>query len=108
MIINWNGNTSVGLFLILWAILIVLFPPKYGNDIYGISTRVTLRNEVVWNYAQKLLAYSLIIAGLIFTVLGFIRIQNTNQYLGSVILLIITWKLSKYIINKILAGKYPN
>jgi hypothetical protein len=33
---NWNGFTSMGLALIIYGVVIVLFPPKYGDDIFGI------------------------------------------------------------------------
>ena len=107
MIYDWNGNTTIGLGLLLYAILIIIFPPKFGNDRFGIFTKMTMRTKEIWLHGQRLLAYSLLIIGLIFLIISLIEIENKHQYFFSILLLFTYWKLTKYIIDKILLKKYP-
>ncbi len=103
---NWNGFTSMGLALIIYGIVIVLFPPKYGDDIFGIYTKITMRTKSIWLRGQKLLAYALISMGLIYVIIGSLKDRYQIRYTFGVISLIVFWKLTKYLINKFLAKKY--
>jgi hypothetical protein len=75
---NWNGFTSMGLALIIYGVVIVLFPPKYGDDIFGIYTKITMRTKDIWLRGQKLLAHSLLSMGLIYVITGILKKQITN------------------------------
>jgi hypothetical protein len=108
MYYNWNGFTTMGLVLILYGILIILFPPKYGSNMFGIFTKITIRTKDIWLHGQKLYAYALIILGLIYLFLTIIRNIYQLKYLVGVILLIVFLKLTRFSINIILTKKYPN
>jgi hypothetical protein len=65
-----------------------------------------MKNKVTWDHGQKLFAVSLIITGLIFSILGGLKIDDNIPPYAMVALLIILWTLSKFIVHKILAKKY--
>ena len=98
----------IGLFLMITAICILIFPPNFRNLFFGINTKWTQKNENVWADGQKLFAKSIIIIGLIFFVIGNINIRESLPSFSMVLLLIGLWNLSKYIVHKILERKYPD
>ena len=102
-----NINILVALFLALTGICTFVFPPKFGNVYYGITTKWTLKNETIWAAGQKLFALSIIIIGLIFFVIGNFKLREEVPSFSMVILLIALWSLSKYFVHKILKKKYP-
>jgi uncharacterized membrane protein len=102
-----NIDLLGGLFLIFFAILILVFPPKFGNIFYGVTTKWTLKNETIWATGQKLFAISMIIIGLLFFAIGNFKQDEDIPSFSMVILLIGLWGLSKYIVHKILEKKYP-
>jgi len=97
----------VGLILILCSLCIFIFPPKFGNDFYGIITKRTLLNETVWVTGQKLFAVSIIAIGAIYIILGNLKLRDVIPDFVKFILLIGLWNLSKYIVDKVLEKKYP-
>jgi len=98
----------IGLFLMITAICILIFPPNFRILFFGINTKWTQKNENVWADGQKLFAKSIIIIGLIFFVIGNINIGEHLPSFSTVLLLIGLWNLSKYIVHKILERKYPD
>ena len=102
-----NIEIIIGIFLILIAACTLIFPPKFGNVFYGASTKWTLKNETVWAAGQKLFAISMIVIGLIFIIVGKLKLREDLQSFFSVLLLIGLWTLSKYFVHKILERKYP-
>ena len=103
-----NIETFIGLFLILSATCIFIFPPKFGNIFYGASTKWTLKNETVWAPGQKLFAIAVIIMGLVFLGISNIKPGEAIPSFSMVLLLIVLWNLSKYFVHKILERKYPD
>ena len=108
MIYNWNGNTTIGIALLLYGILIILFPPKYGDDMFGILTKMTMRNKDAWVHGQKLFAYALMAMALIFIILSILKNLYNFDYLISLFIFFASWILTKYAINRILIKKYSN
>ena len=97
----------VGSFLILCSLCIFIFPPKFGNDFYGITTKRTLQNKTVWAAGQKLFAVSIIAIGAIYIIMGNLKLRDEIPDFVKFILLIGLWNLSKYIVDKTLGKKYP-
>ena len=95
----------VGLFLLILSICIFIVPPKFGNDIYGITTKWTLKSETAWATGQKLFAISILIIGLIFVAMGTLAIRYEIPNFAKVLLLIGLWNLSKYIVAKVIRRK---
>ena len=97
----------VGLFLILCALCIFIFPPKFGNDFYGITTKRTLQNKTAWATGQKLFAVSIFAIGTIYIIMGKLKLLDEIPDFVKFIMLIGLWNLSKCIVDKILTKKYP-
>lgn len=104
---HWNGYTTIGLVLIIYGILILLFPPKFESNMFGISTKMTMKNKDIWLHGQKLLAYALLAMGFIYIILSILQLLVIIQYWVLVILFMVFWVLTKFSINKILSKKYP-
>ena len=102
-----NIEIIIGIFLIAIAICNYFFPPKFGNVYFGVTTKWTRKNETVWTEGQKLFAISLIIIGLIFFIVGELRLRDITLSFSSILLLIGLWSLSKYFVHRILERKYP-
>ena len=100
-----NIDILIGLTLILYAIITFVFPPKFGNVFYGVTTKLTLKNETIWAAGQKLFAISIFIIGLVFLLIGALKLRTD---IPSFLLLIVLWGLSKYFVHKILEKKYPD
>ncbi len=64
--------------LIILSIIILVFPPKFGNQFYGIRTNQTLLSEATWAKGQKLFAISILGIGFIFSILGSFKLPGKN------------------------------
>ncbi|MBA2248905.1 MAG: SdpI family protein [Chitinophagaceae bacterium] len=98
---------SYGLWVAAW-LSFCIFPPKFGNIWFGICTFWTMKNTGLWKYGQKLFAVSLFIIGLIFSILGGLKIDNAISPFTMFALLIVLWTISKFIVHKILARKFSS
>lgn len=102
-----NTTTLVSIALLLLGISMLLFPPKFGNSIFGISNQATTRDEESWKLGQRLYAYALLIMGVIIEIAGLILEISEAKYksLISLGLLIGLWLIAKIIINNRLGAK---
>ncbi len=108
MAILKNFYTIIGLLLILLAVVMIFFPPKFGSFWYGVRTKVTMKNRIIWANGQRLFAYSILIIGLILPIFGILKIEGIIEPFPMVLLFICLWKLAEYFIHKYLVIKYPN
>ena len=83
----------------LYAVLIFILPPKFKNIWYGVNTRVTEKNKIIWTAGQRLFSYAIFGMGIILTICSFLQIVDKPDF---VLLLIVLWGLSKFIVHKIL------
>ena len=97
---------SIGLLLILLSIIILVFPPKFGNQFYGVCTPLTLKNAAIWTYGQKLFSISILCIGFIFCILGSFGIPNKIPDVAMFGILVALWTLSKFIVHRILSLKF--
>ena len=98
----------IGLFFILIALVMIFFPPKFGNYLYGVRTKLTMKNSTIWANAQRLFAYSFLAIGIIFSTLSIFKLDEIIKPFPMVLLLICIWKLAEYFIQKYLVSKFPN
>ncbi len=95
-----NITFFVGLIFILAGVIMLKFPPKKINSLYGYRTTNSMKNQDRWKFAQNYSSKEMIKLGLILmstTIIGFItNFDNlTNMFIGlglmilTVILLII-------------------
>lgn len=73
------GKIMVGLFigpiiLLLSGLLLLLFPPKNRNYIYGYRTRLSSKTQQTWDFANKLAAKLLVGMGSVSLVLAIIAL----------------------------------
>ena len=108
MTIFKNFSFVSGLILILYAVVVIILPPKFGNYFYGIRTKLTIRNKIVWAAGQRLFAFSIIGIGFILLFVGIFKIDEKMQPFLLVLLLISLWVLAKYIVHKILLQNFKN
>ena len=104
MAIFKNFYTIIGLFIIVIGVTMIFFPPKFGSFLYGVRTKVTMKNSINWATGQRLFAYSYLIIGLIVPLLGILK---TEVGIKPFLLFICLWKLAEYFINKFLIRKFP-
>jgi len=63
---------SIGLIFIVIGFIFKMFPPRKINYIYGYRTNLSMKNQDIWNEAQKYSANSFIVLGFIYVSLRFI------------------------------------
>lgn len=83
--------------LIPLGIILKFYPPKEINSIYGYRTKTSVKNQKVWDIAQKYCAYSFIILGILNLTIGLwsmITPSNFNGYNMQILFLVITSILS--------------
>ncbi|MBS3902562.1 MAG: SdpI family protein [Dethiobacter sp.] len=76
---DFMGKIMVGLFigpiiLLLSGLLLLLFPPKNRNYIYGYLTRLSSKTQQTWDFANKLAAKLLVGMGSVSLVLAIIAL----------------------------------
>ncbi|WMI68685.1 SdpI family protein [Mangrovimonas sp. YM274] len=67
--------SSSGVIFILLGLIMLKFPPKTINPIYGYKTGSSMKNQERWDFAQVYAAKILMIAGaflILFSLLGFV------------------------------------
>ena len=101
-------SVIIGIVIILYAVAILFFPPKFGSHFYGIRTKLTMRNKKVWAAGQRLFAFSLIGIGFVFSIIGVFKIDDKIRGFPMVIGLIALWVLARYFVHKILVDKFSN
>ena len=82
---------SIGLMFIVIGFIFKMFPPRKINYIYGYRTNLSMKNQDIWNEAQKYSANSFIVLGFIYVTLGFIlslTIRNIGDSYNGMILII--------------------
>jgi len=108
MITILNTYNFIGLFLILFSLVMTIFPPSFGNQFYGVCTQLTLKNKTIWAFSQKLYSYAHFILGIIFIVFGIVIIYFKLQFPAPLpfFLFIFLYQILKQIVNKILKSKH--
>ncbi|TDG35057.1 hypothetical protein EZJ43_15130 [Pedobacter changchengzhani] len=102
-----NTWTIGGVLTLFWGLLMVIFPPNFSNNFFGIKTKWTTKNLNTWIYGQKVFSFILILLGLLFTITSLTVIgANTTTFI-SVLFLVFSWQVSKFVGHKIIAGKFP-
>lgn len=68
----WLGIIIYGLPLLLIGYLYKIRPPKKINHMYGYRTKRSMKNQQVWDYANKIGANAIINSGIITSISGLI------------------------------------
>jgi len=70
--IAWAGILFYGLPLIIIGYITKIKPPKTINHFYGYRTRRSMKNQQIWDYANKISSNMLIYAGVVTCIFGLI------------------------------------
>lgn len=100
-----NFSVNGGLFLILSACVMLVFPPKFGNFFYGVRTKWTMINEVLWAAGQRLFAYSIMVIGIIVCIMGIFHIDEMIKPFPMVLILIGLSSFTRYFVHKNLENR---
>lgn len=97
-----NTSTFIGLAQIILGIILLLFPPKYGNVIFGLSMKSTLKSETHWKKGQQLGVIALIGIGCVYTFSGFAIFSHLLKFRTATLIIsfICLWSLARTMINK--------
>ncbi|WP_251862266.1 SdpI family protein [Clostridium sp. Marseille-Q2269] len=87
-------------FFIVFGFVLIKYPPKHINSIYGYRTPFSMKNKDTWIVAQKYGGFSMIIFGFIYGIFGAwsiiqpLPINNENMQalfllIGSIIMLVV-------------------
>lgn len=71
-LIPWFGILFYGLPIIVIGYIYKLKPPKEINQLYGYRTRRSMKNQEIWDYANKIGAQMIIYVGVITLFFGLI------------------------------------
>jgi len=93
----------VGLFFSLLGIGLLIFPPGFGNYIFGPKLRSPLKNEKTWKTAQTFNAFLYLVMGV--TSLSFTFFDTRKYALMMVIILIALNKWGSWLIDRIIEKK---
>lgn len=100
-------STTVGAISIVTGFILLKYPPKNINFLYGYRTKNSMKSKEIWDFAQTYSAKLMIKGGFFFIVLGIISqffglSQSTNisigmgtLLLGCVLLIVMTEKKIK-------------
>ncbi|HCQ30729.1 MAG TPA: hypothetical protein DIU39_10610 [Flavobacteriales bacterium] len=104
-------NFLSGIIYIITGLILLKFPPKKINHLYGYRTARSMKSQKHWDYAQRISAKKIILYGCLFIFLSFAGffIPLNNKYLallaiGSVIVLSVIYILD---VEGALKKKFP-
>lgn len=72
----------IGGVFIITGIITKIFPPKKINALYGYRTPSSIKDQKVWDFAQKYSSDKMIQIGLILVVISFLKIVVGSNYEG--------------------------
>lgn len=105
-ILSFSGSAFV-----LMGSIMLIFPPKKINNLYGLRTLTSMRNQQTWDYAQIYGAKAMIVIGLLFVIMSFAGLFVTiNESVGSIIgigMLILLTILFVIYVEKHLKKEFP-
>ena len=94
---DWTENTfllltiTTGLPFIIVSLIMMQFPPKKINHLYGYRTKSSMKTQDRWDFAQKYSSKQLLFCGLFLTVSGLlslvITIEKPMSIYGAIILI---------------------
>ncbi|MEP5339687.1 MAG: SdpI family protein [Algibacter sp.] len=87
---------SIGTIFIIGGFLMSKYPPKSINHLYGYRTSTSMKNQDIWDYAQKFSSKKMMKYGLVQTLLSLVGFFNLlpvsllNMFLGIGLIVILS------------------
>ncbi|MBF6641452.1 SdpI family protein [Flavobacterium sp. J49] len=69
----------VGFIFLITALITLKFPPKKINYLYGYRTTASMKNQEVWDFAQRYSGIKMIQAGLFLMLISFVNVFLNPQ-----------------------------
>lgn len=102
----------VGIIFTVSALIIYRFPPKKINYFYGYRTTSSMKNQQVWDFAQKYSSVKMLQIGLFIFAISFLNlIVDINQFQATIIgiaLLILACIYMMIMTEKAIKKNFPN
>ncbi|MFN3967405.1 SdpI family protein [Flavobacterium sp.] len=71
---------TTGTIFVLAALITLVFPPKKINYLYGYRTRASMKNQQVWDFAQRYSGIKMVQSGLVLIALSPLNVLvNLNE-----------------------------
>ena len=100
-----------GIFIIVGMIM-MFFPPKNINHLYGYRTRNSMKSQERWDFAQKFSAKELIKSGVALLLLGFLafflNVETTYAIGIGIVVMIMTVAILLFRVERKLIDKFDN
>jgi len=78
--IPWFGVLLYGLPLLIFGYIYKIRPPKKINHLYGYRTTRSMKNQQVWDYANKIGAQAIMYSGAITMIFGLLPLFINWKY----------------------------
>ena len=102
----------IGIIFVITALIMLRFPPKKINYLYGYRTTTSMKNQEVWNFSQKYSSIKMIQSGLFlvaFSFLGMVFHPNeTVQLIVGIGLSILVCVFLFFTTEKAIKKNFPN
>ena len=102
----------VGPILIFLGFVLLKFPPKKKNMLYGYRTRSSMKSQERWDFAQVYSAKEMIWSGAVLTLFSFVGLVYNPKEIISVLigfgLIILAISFTLFRTEKALATKFSN
>lgn len=102
----------VGIIFIVTALIMYRFPPKKINYFYGYRTASSMKNQQVWDFAQKYSAVKMFQIGLFIFAVSFLNLLvDINQFQATILgitLLISACIYMMIMTEKAIKKNFPN
>ena len=63
-----------GIVFIIAALITLVFPPQKINNLYGYRTRASMKNQQIWDFAQRYSGIKMLQSGLVLIALSFLNV----------------------------------
>lgn len=77
---SYNLPLLTGSIFIIASIIIILFPPKKINLLYGYRTPSSMKNQANWDFAQKYAANKMMLTGFLLVVFSCCKFLFGEKY----------------------------
>jgi uncharacterized membrane protein len=97
---------------VLAGFLMMKFPPKKINPLYGYRTARSMKSTEAWNYAQRVSARRMLLCGLagmlIFIIISVLKFDEGIHGISMIATLVITIFYTFYSVERDLKEKFPD
>ena len=99
-----------GPFILALGLITKYFPPKKPNNLYGYRTTRSMKNQDVWDFANKFSANTFIVSGIVMTIISLLtwQLNEENFALVNLFSLLFGLVISIYLTERELKKNFDN